>query len=223
MTTPRVVDLTGGAVLDPTDHGTTKKWKFKNSTGEPIFDFYLATGPRSFLEIEWPWGESGNPPDIRKFTIREDGFEDASKEFDDVVEGKATLDPPIDPGKEFELEFEFDDPFEPVEYLEIVPTDRNGATIENADETETAEPNTGTGELLKGIGTILQGVSQLNLKTEDVKTALRFEKESQKYVLSFVREKPPRRPIQVVHLERKRIAQKATYGLRSGGKRGTKR
>jgi len=169
MTTP----MAGPKTLNPSDLGTTKKWKFKNDTGEPIFDFYIATGPKSFLEIEFPWGESGNPPDLRRFTIRESGFDTASKSFDDVTEGKATLDPPIAPGKEFEIELQFDDPFEPEEYVQLIPTDGAGTTIEDGDETETAEPNTGIQEILKALEAAAGALGQLRVPSKDLEAAFR--------------------------------------------------
>jgi len=211
----RIVDLTGPVTLNPSDRGTTKKWKFKNETGEPIFDFIFATGPVSFLEIEWPWGESGNPPDMRKVTVREEGFEDGSKDYDDETECKATLDPPIEKGKEFELEFEFDDPFEPKEYLEIIPTDANGVTIEDDSSTQTDEPNTGTRDLLEGVGSVIKTVGQLNVPETKIHAAFRFNKKTQCYSLSFV---PNRRKVKhdiaVKHFERKPLKRQATYGLK---------
>lgn len=212
---PKVVPLTGPVTLNPSDVGTKKKWKFRNDTGEPIYDFFLKTGPESFLEIELPWGESGNPPDMRKFTIREEGFEDGSKEFDDETEGKATLDPPVDPGKEFEIEMEFDDPFEPKEYLQIIPTDGNGVTIEDDDQTETAEPNTGVGELLDAVGKAVGALGQLNLKLDKDAAALKFDKKKNRYVLTLVKAPARKKRIQVIHIKRNYLKRKANYGLNS--------
>jgi hypothetical protein len=169
----------------------------------------------SLFEIEWPWGESGNPPDIRKVTIREEGFEDAGKEYDDETECKATLDPPIENGKTFELEFEFDDPFEPKEYIEIIPTDANGVTIEDDSATETAEPNTGTRELIEGIGAVIKTLSMLEIPPTQVKAALRLNKKTQAYHLSFAsKSQKAKTPMAVRHFKRKPVSQKATYGLK---------
>lgn len=35
----RILNLSGPVSLNPSDRGVVKKWKFKNETGEPIFDF----------------------------------------------------------------------------------------------------------------------------------------------------------------------------------------
>jgi hypothetical protein len=210
----RIVNLAGPETLNPSDKGTTKKWKFKNDTGERIYDFIFATGPVSFLEIEWPWGETGNPPDMRKVTVREDGFEDASKEYDDEIECKATLDPPIEKGKEFELEFEFDDPFEPKEYIEIIPTDKNGVTIEDDSSTETDEPNTGTQEVIEGLGAIVKTLAQLNIPETKIQSAFRLNEKTQTYMLSIgPKQRKSKKAIAVKHFKRKHIKYKATYGL----------
>jgi len=206
--------MSGAVTLNPSDSGTKKKWKFKNDTGEPIFDFFIKTGPISFLEIEWPWGDTGNPPDLRKFTIREDGFEDGSKSFDDVVEGKATIDPPVENGKEFEIELEFDDPFEPLEYVQITPTDKHGVTIEDDNRTETEEPNTGTQELIDGVGKVIKTLGSLDVQTSDLKANFAYNKLDQKYVLSMLRGSQ-RKPVKiaVAQIKRKAIKQTADYGL----------
>ena len=214
MKSKRKVNLAGPVTLNPSDSGTKKKWKFKNNTGEPIYDFFFATGPKSILEIELPWGESGNPPDMRKVTVREEGFEDASKKYDDETEGKATLDPPIEAGKEFELEFEFDDPFEPKEYIEITPTDKNGTTIEDDSQTETDEPNTGMQEAVEVLGSALKTFARYSGSEPNIESSFRFSPKTQTYVLSIgPRQRKVKKQIAVQHFKRKRIQYKATYGL----------
>lgn len=208
-----IISLTGPETQNPSDGGRKKKWKFRNHTGEPIHDFILRTGPVSFLEIEWPWGTTGNPPDIRKFTIREAGFTDGSKEFDDVVEGKATLDPPIQDGKRFEIEMEFDSPFEPQEYFEIIPTDANGVTIEKDSPTETAEPNTGTEDALDAAGKIIDAVSKMDAEVEESFASLRFDKERGKYVLAMRKGAFDPSPLQVKHVKRDHLEYEANYGF----------
>ena len=207
-----IVDLDGPVTLNPSDIGTRKKWSFRNACDQPIYDFYIATGPTSFLEIEFPWGSTGNPPDLRRFTLREEGFEAGSKSFDDVTEGKATLDPPIDPGKVFEIELEFDDPFEPEEYVQIVPTDANGATIEGDNRTETQEPNTGAAELLETLGKVAGTLKQLQLDTAAIAPTLRVHPGSGHLVLSLIGPRK-RRPVETVHVKRKYLKRKANYGI----------
>ncbi len=209
----RIVNLAGPVTLNPSDKGTKKKWKFKNNTGERIYDFFFATGPKSILEIEFPWGDSGNPPDMRKVTVREEGFEDASKKYDDETEGKATLDPPIENGKEFELEFEFDDPFEPKEYIEITPTDKNGTTIEDDSETETDEPNSGMQEAVEVLGSAFKTIARFNAPETKIQSSLRLNPKTQTYVLSIgPKRRKTKKPIAVQHFKRKQIRYKATYG-----------
>ena len=210
-----IVDMDGPVTLNPSDIGTRKKWSFRNSCSQPIFDFYIMTGPESFLEIEFPWGDTGNPPDLRRFTIREEGFEDGSKSFDDVTRGKATLDPPIDAGKVFEIELEFDVPFEPKEYVQIVPTDANGATIENDTRTETQEPNTGAAELLETIGKVAGSLSQLRVDPKEMEPSLRFDQKRGSVSVVFMG--AARRPeMGIVHVKRKYQKRKADYGLQGG-------
>jgi len=217
-----VVDMSGPVTLNPSDLGTKKKWKLKNNTKEPIHDLYFKTGPKSLFEIEFPWGDTGNPPDVRKVTVKEEGFDDGSKEFDDETEGKLTMDPPIGPGCEFELVFEFDDNFEPKEYIELIPTDAEGVTIEDDTSTTTEEPNTGAKELLEGIGKALGALKSMNVKTPE--GMLAFDKKKQVYVLAFEDVKPfKKKAMAVQHVKRKLTKYDAHYGLVETKRKPTRR
>lgn len=178
------ISLMGSNVQDPSDRGTRHRWRFRNDCGEPIFDFYISTGPQSFWEIEFPWGDSGNPPDIRRVTLRESGFVDYTWEFDDEINVKIKFEPPISPGSEFELEIEFDDAFEPDEYIEFIPTNSNQVVLEGDNPTETSEPNSGIREVIESIPKIGSALDSLGIPKSKMKANFTFDQKTQKYRLS---------------------------------------
>ena len=181
-----VTRLEGPTPLDPSEDGTKHKWKFKNDMGEPICDFYISTWPRSFLEIEWPWGETGNPPDIKKVTLRSNHHKNTIWSFDDEIDVKIKFKPCLLLGEEFEIEVEFDKPFEPKEYILFSPTDMNQTVIEGDNRAEPSEPDSGTKELIDGILRLNDLQKQLNTPESKLKAELIYDEKSQKYRLCLI-------------------------------------
>ena len=184
MNGERIVNLTGPTPLDASEDGKKHKWRFRNDTGEPIWDFFISTWPRSFLEIEWPWGETGNPPDIRRVTLKTE-MGDVAWSFNDEITVKIEFEPPLLSNEEFEIEVEFDKPFEIKEYILFSPTDINQFVIEGDNRAEPSEADNGTKELLESVSQLGNLQKQLNAPESDLKATLTFDKKAQKHKLSI--------------------------------------
>lgn len=133
------MDMEGNVSVDNANipKGKTKiKFRFTNLTDEPICDLAVTTHSDAYylslIILEIPFWDA---PDILKITVKgEDGTVVGEADFTQQTEPGTTaadlkLNPCIPANDEFDIILEFDQVFEPGDWIEFSPSDSDGAAI----------------------------------------------------------------------------------------------